>query len=46
VIKIIVTVNKTAKVGKELVNNATVSSATYDPMLTNITVVQKTLVAK
>jgi uncharacterized repeat protein (TIGR01451 family) len=46
IIKITVTVNKTAKVGKELVNNAVVSSTTYDPVMTNNTVVQKTLVAK
>jgi uncharacterized repeat protein (TIGR01451 family) len=46
VIKITVTVNKTAKVGKELVNNATLSSAIYDPIMTNNTVVQKTMVAK
>lgn len=46
VIMITVTVNKTAKVGKELFNNATVSSATNDPVLTNNTVVQKALVAK
>jgi uncharacterized repeat protein (TIGR01451 family) len=45
-IKLTVMVNKTAKVGKELVNNAMVSSLTYDPVLTNNTVVQKTLVAK
>ncbi len=46
VIKITVTVNKTAKLGKELVNNAAVSSATYDPVTTNNSVVQKTMVAK
>jgi uncharacterized repeat protein (TIGR01451 family) len=45
-IKITVTVSKTAKVGKELVNNALVSSTTYDPDLLNNNVVQKTLVAK
>jgi uncharacterized repeat protein (TIGR01451 family) len=45
-IKITVTVNKTARVGKELVNNATVSSMIYDPIMTNNTVVQKTMVAK
>jgi uncharacterized repeat protein (TIGR01451 family) len=46
VIKITVTVNKTAKVGKELVNNASVSSETFDPDLLNNSVVQKTLVKK
>jgi uncharacterized repeat protein (TIGR01451 family) len=46
IIKITVTVNKAAKPGKELVNNATVSSAINDPILTNNTVVQKTLVTK
>lgn len=46
IIKITVMVNKTAKVGKELVNNAFVSSATFDPNLSNNSVVQKTLVAK
>ncbi len=45
-INITVAVNKTAKIGKELVNNATVSRATYDPMLTNNRVVQKTMVSK
>lgn len=45
-IKITVKVNKTAKVGKELVNNAFVSSTTFDPDLVNNAVVQKTLVAK
>jgi uncharacterized repeat protein (TIGR01451 family) len=45
-IKITVKVNKTAKVGKDLVNNASVSSLTDDPVLTNNTVVQKTRVAK
>lgn len=46
IIKITVTVSKTAKVGKELVNNATVSSTTYDPVMTNNSVVQKTMVSK
>ncbi len=46
VIKITVIVNKAAKAGKELVNNATVSSVTYDPVMINNSVVQKTLVAK
>jgi uncharacterized repeat protein (TIGR01451 family) len=46
VIKITVTVSKTAKVGKELVNNASVASETYDPNLLNNSVVQKTLVKK
>jgi hypothetical protein len=41
-----VTVSKTAKVGKELVNNASVSSETYDPDLLNNSVVLKTLVMK
>ena len=45
-IKITVTVSKTVKTGKELVNNAAVSSATYDPDSTNNLVVQKTLVLK
>ena len=44
--KITVTVSKTAKIGKKLVNNALVSSATYDPVTTNNTVVEKTLVVK
>ncbi len=46
IIKITVIVNKTAKPGKELVNNAFVSSATFDPDLSNNTVVQKTMVIK
>lgn len=46
VIKITVKVNKTAKVGKELVNNAFVSSTTFDPDLVNNAVIQKTLVVK
>jgi uncharacterized repeat protein (TIGR01451 family) len=46
IIKITVLVNKTAKVGKELVNNAFVSSITFDPNLSNNAVVQKTLVVK
>ena len=46
IIKITVLVNKTAKVGKELVNNAFVSSVTFDPDLTNNAVVQKTMVVK
>jgi uncharacterized repeat protein (TIGR01451 family) len=46
VIKITVTVNKDAKVGKELVNNASVSSDTFDPDLLNNSTVQKTLVKK
>ena len=45
-IKINVTVNKTAKVGKDLVNNAVVSSATYDPDMLNNSMVLKTTVAK
>lgn len=45
-IKITVTVNKTAKVGKDLVNNATVSSQTYDPVIINNSAVQKTMVTK
>ena len=45
-IKITVTVSKTVKIGKQLVNNAQVSSATYDLVTTNNTVVQKTLVVK
>jgi len=45
VIKITVIVDKTAKTSKELVNNAFVSSATFDPNLSNNAVVQKTLVA-
>ena len=46
VIKITVTVSKTARVGSDLVNNASVSSATYDPIMTNNTIVQKTRVVK
>jgi uncharacterized repeat protein (TIGR01451 family) len=45
-IKITVTVNKDAKVGKELVNSASLSSETFDPDLLNNSVVQKTLVIK
>jgi uncharacterized repeat protein (TIGR01451 family) len=45
-IKITVTVSKTAKVGKALVNNASVSSETFDPDLLNNSVVLKTLVVK
>jgi uncharacterized repeat protein (TIGR01451 family) len=45
-IKITVTVNKTAKVGKELVNTAEVSSTSYDPEMANNTVTQKTMVSK
>jgi uncharacterized repeat protein (TIGR01451 family) len=45
-IKITVTVNKDAKVGKELVNNASVLSETPDPDSLNNSVVQKTLVIK
>jgi uncharacterized repeat protein (TIGR01451 family) len=46
IIKITVAVNKTAKVGKELVNTAEVSSTTYDPEMANNTVTQKTMVSK
>jgi uncharacterized repeat protein (TIGR01451 family) len=46
IIKITVTVNKTAKVGKELVNTAEVSSTIYDPEMANNTVTQKTMVSK
>jgi large repetitive protein len=46
VIKITVTVNKTAKVGKDLVNNASISSETFDPDLLNNSVIEKTLVLK
>jgi len=45
-IKITVMVIKAAKVGKELVNNAFVSSSTFDPNLSNNAVVQKTMVVK
>jgi hypothetical protein len=45
-IKITVTVNRAARVGKELVNNAQASSVTSDSVLTNNMVVQKTMVAK
>ncbi len=45
-IKITVTVSKTAKVGKDLVNTAQVTSATYDPNSTNNAVTQKTSVIK
>jgi len=46
IIKITVLVNKTAKLGKELVNNAFVSSSTFDPDMSNNAIVQKTMVAK
>jgi hypothetical protein len=46
IIKITVLVNKTAKVGKELINNAFVSSVIFDPDLSNNSVVQKTMVTK
>jgi uncharacterized repeat protein (TIGR01451 family) len=45
-IKITVTVNKTAKAGKELVNTAQVSSAIHDPDMANNSVTQKTMVLK
>lgn len=45
-IKITVTVSKTAKIGRDLVNTALVSSATYDPDMINNTATQKTRVAK
>ncbi len=45
-INITVKVSKTAKVGKDLVNNAFVSSLTDDLDLTNNSVVEKTLVKK
>ncbi len=45
-IKLTVKVSKTAKPGKDLVNNAWVSSLTFDPVDANNTVVQKTLVIK
>jgi uncharacterized repeat protein (TIGR01451 family) len=45
-IKITVTVNSAAKVGKELVNNVTVSSDTFDPNLLDNSVVEKTMVTK
>jgi hypothetical protein len=46
IIKITVTVKKAAKPGKELVNNAQVSSATADPNMANNSAVQKTMVSK
>lgn len=45
-IKVIVMVSKTAVIGSQLVNSATVSGTTYDPVMTNNSVVQKTRVAK
>jgi uncharacterized repeat protein (TIGR01451 family) len=45
-IKITVTVIKTAKVGKDLVNTAEVSSPAYDPHTENNSAMQKTTVAK
>ncbi len=45
-IKITVTVNKDAKLGRDLINNVVVSSATYDPDMLNNSAVQKTTVAK
>lgn len=46
IIKVSVVVSKTARVGKEVVNNASVSSATFDPNLSNNAAAQKTLVVK
>jgi len=45
-IKISVIVKKSAPVGKDLVNNAEVTSLTFDPDLLNNSVVQKTRVVK
>lgn len=45
-ITITVRVNKFAQVGRYLVNNAYVTSITYDPKLTNNRVFQKTMVAR
>lgn len=46
IIKVTVMVNRTAHVGKNIVNNANVSCRTFDPVLTNQKVVQKTMVSK
>jgi len=44
--RITVMVSKTVKIGKDLVNNSMISSVTYNPVTTNNSVVQKTLVLK